>query len=1244
MSERSMSPKCLVLDVDGWHADRTGWEAELALNVLRRLDRLGPAADPRLRQKHELQALWQDYAKTFPEAPAGDENPLLDLLQEPERLPAGQLRQLLLGDRRPSVSFLSETLKELIHRNMEIFTLPMTPTGQYLASTATLLLRGLNLEILASWPHGLQLGGALARHGFDTQHLDFAKAVHSGLEASTFEAPDVSAFAPEPGASWPRFEFHPACCRRYHVLSELLSQSEASLADSSARLLEIGAARRGEFDSHDVHLLPQEYLLRKFDRLEFDGVDPFYDAESIFAEASQRIGNYGPRARLWRMSSQEAAARFPPETFDVVFIDGDHSYSAVREDLRLWRPKIRPGGLLAGHDLFNLAFEGVLEALVEHLVQRGVQRETIHFSTDFVWFWPQDAIITLGWPATVEQLLAYSQQIQESAQWVSGNGNVPRDAACWAVSAVITRSFAVDDEVRAMIPLADIFNHEPRSASSDVHEVAWSLEGDRFEVHAPQTVMPGEDGRSTGIKSEKAHVAEFADHAIGCKQPICSKATWIRAHELATLGMPDGGPWPSSRAWSELVPSSLDGWGTGGWVAGRKRRGRPWPTKLEITEAFRLVRPGGVLLGDDLDWPAVEADLSSFLTEHGVGASQSADDDLFHGLCGTFFFAAGGFWVVDAQPRQWLLRKPPWAPGRDALKAEVRAAEMGDTPTEFVPATMEDQEALALYQQGIAKLETGDTAEGSRLLKIAGKIQADYLEVFESVEDLVAAVESICGAPRRDRLARLEVIPVDDLLVRPGRLEASEPLLRALQAMLCEDDELCDPGERRLRLVCSEERQQSLRLEALLLLAQILRGALRCSTSLAHGVLRSGVAAPKDTDCEDMPDAGSPDLAVRYRRHVAEMLNHLNALNQKAFLPPFTEGLRPGHLTDRSFDRPRGGDDLAAPHSQRERLLRGESTYTTSSGINEHFIEDQPQLLQYGLTHLLPKASSTEERERLLRRLEMCAKAREESTKIMSIRFAQRDAVKHDMKQDRRVYLDRLLASQRERDERWARRSGVPLGHGFRGKALDQQMGIRNDDILAKLRSLFAKKCGPVRGTALLPGSVCFCLQDVRKGKDQGAPETQSMQPVVLLPTESGYHGSHRYCVVGGLPPLPKKVYRVRWSSLTPLDSGDEDIIFRHYRILWRRPGTKEDELVELAAPSERGLCQILAVDGVHEVNPEELSWNQNEKQLKALRDVEKSNARTLQILQARQEKQLELKRMKQMRMEGSSDTPRRTA
>jgi len=266
----------------------------------------------------------------------------------------------------------------------------------------------------------------------------------------------------------------------------------------------------------------------------------------------------------------------------------------------------------------------------------------------------------------------------------------------------------------------------------------------------------------------------------------------------------------------------------------------------------------------------------------------------------------------------------------------------------------------------------------------------------------------------------------------------------------------------------------------------------------------------------------------------------LNALNYKAAPQFFTEGLRPGHLTDRSYDRPRG-EDVGGSASQRERLLRGESTYTTSSGM-EHFIEDQPQLLQYGMTHLLPKASTTEERERLLRRLEMCAKAREESTKIMSIRFAQRDAVKHDMKQDRRVYLDRLLASQRERDERWARR-------------------------LQKS-----------------PFAIDLVAEDQRISEENRV----------------------------------RQLVEQRRAKSTATRSREA-----HHRI-FKRATAESDELDQL----RREKRQLL----------------ENEKQLKALRDVEKSNARTLQILQARQEKQLELKKMKQMRMESSAETPRRTA
>lgn len=51
------------------------------------------------------------------------------------------------------------------------------------------------------------------------------------------------------------------------------------------------------------------------------------------------------------VSPSHAAARFLADAvFDLVFIDADHSYAAVRDDVAAWRSKVRPGGLLCGHD------------------------------------------------------------------------------------------------------------------------------------------------------------------------------------------------------------------------------------------------------------------------------------------------------------------------------------------------------------------------------------------------------------------------------------------------------------------------------------------------------------------------------------------------------------------------------------------------------------------------------------------------------------------------------------------------------------------------------------------------------------------------------------------------------------------------------------------------------------------------------------------------------------------------------
>lgn len=54
--------------------------------------------------------------------------------------------------------------------------------------------------------------------------------------------------------------------------------------------------------------------------------------------------------RVYRMTSESAAGIFGDGYFDMVYLDGDHTYEGVTRDIKAWLPKIRKGGLLAGHD------------------------------------------------------------------------------------------------------------------------------------------------------------------------------------------------------------------------------------------------------------------------------------------------------------------------------------------------------------------------------------------------------------------------------------------------------------------------------------------------------------------------------------------------------------------------------------------------------------------------------------------------------------------------------------------------------------------------------------------------------------------------------------------------------------------------------------------------------------------------------------------------------------------------------
>lgn len=74
-----------------------------------------------------------------------------------------------------------------------------------------------------------------------------------------------------------------------------------------------------------------------------------YDVVATFRHNVNSAGGCGIVRQLI-MNSDDAADIIGSDTFDLVFIDGDHSYEQTRNDIQIWRPKVRGGGILCGHD------------------------------------------------------------------------------------------------------------------------------------------------------------------------------------------------------------------------------------------------------------------------------------------------------------------------------------------------------------------------------------------------------------------------------------------------------------------------------------------------------------------------------------------------------------------------------------------------------------------------------------------------------------------------------------------------------------------------------------------------------------------------------------------------------------------------------------------------------------------------------------------------------------------------------
>jgi cephalosporin hydroxylase len=72
-----------------------------------------------------------------------------------------------------------------------------------------------------------------------------------------------------------------------------------------------------------------------------------------------------PYVELRVAESLVASCAFPDESLEFVFLDSGHQYEQTKAEIRCWLPKVRCGGVLAGHDYFSTENPGVRQAVEE---------------------------------------------------------------------------------------------------------------------------------------------------------------------------------------------------------------------------------------------------------------------------------------------------------------------------------------------------------------------------------------------------------------------------------------------------------------------------------------------------------------------------------------------------------------------------------------------------------------------------------------------------------------------------------------------------------------------------------------------------------------------------------------------------------------------------------------------------------------------------------------------------------------
>jgi hypothetical protein len=162
---------------------------------------------------------------------------------------------------------------------------------------------------------------------------------------------------------------------RHHLIEALVRREPAAIAeigvalgDFSEFLLQtLRPALFVAFDIFDMHNWPMHWGRK---------------SEEIFGELShrqyfeRRFAGAPTPIRIEEGMSRDTLLRYPPASFDLIYVDGGHGYEDVSSDMKLSTTLLKETGLLVANDYTMIdpylpAAYGVVQAVNELLVAGG---------------------------------------------------------------------------------------------------------------------------------------------------------------------------------------------------------------------------------------------------------------------------------------------------------------------------------------------------------------------------------------------------------------------------------------------------------------------------------------------------------------------------------------------------------------------------------------------------------------------------------------------------------------------------------------------------------------------------------------------------------------------------------------------------------------------------------------------------------------------------------------------------------